>query len=513
MFISKATSLLAALWAVQITAHFDHDVPAINERSLRQRSHRLFPRSFTVQCSRPQSDLDLINTEISNAAKIATYAQQNLDATSASTYTSAFISKDLLGVGIVDQLKEEYGNGANIPATNPPSDYKLKVTCDDTNKFCVNGYYASMSDSQHTMNLCSAWFSIAGTPAANRPGATDLTSTSDLLAGCTGDSPKYVNLQDFWPGRAQGLFHEWTHTTYFTDASQKTIDYAYGVQNCLNLAAGSRKMPDDRNKDTKGNPICPDKDNPSEPGYCNPDFSIDNADTLAIIAGGLWFSDKAQCNRAIPIGLTAVPPPPSRKRQTSGNETSGSEFSFEPPFDGDGIDGGACSNPVNNCCGECSNATTSTSSSIPSATPTPAAPPPPYATGTCSFHLTETQDCDSNEDDNLYGNVVMKDNNKAIIGSTVIDDSHPIGYAMDVGNSYSFSSKLPNPLVITGEHENDYVQFTYGSLSWQSKTPNGGGSCTVGGWNPRDGPVCGLRVGDQNAVRSLDIFLFLICGD
>ena len=503
MFISKTTLLLAALWALQAAAHGDHDAPISDGRSLRQRSNRLFPRSFSVQCSRPQSDLDLINTEISNAAKIATYAQQNLDSTSASTYTSAFISKDLLDAGIIGQLKDSYGNGANIPATSPPNDYKLIVTCDNTNKFCDKGYYASMSDSKHTMNLCNAWFSIAGTPAAGRPGATDLISTSDILDGCTGDSPKYANLQDFWPGRAQGLFHEWTHTTYFTGTSAKTIDYAYGVQTCLDLAAGSRKMPDNRNTDTKGNPICPDKNNPQEPGYCDPNFSIDNADSLAIIAGGLWFSDKAQCNRAIPIGLTANPPP-SRKRQTSG-----SEFSFEPPFDGDGIDGGACSDPVNNCCGECGSAPTSTSSSsssIPSATPTPAATPPAYATGTCSFHLTETQDCDSDYGNNLYGNVVMKDNNKAVIGSTVINDQHPIGYAMDDGNPYSFTSKLPHPLVITGEHENDYVQFTYGSLSWQSKTPNGGGSCTVGGWDPRDGPVCGLRFGNQNAVSSRSYF-------
>ena len=127
-------------------------------------------------------------------------------------------------------------------------------------------------------------------------------------------------------------------------------------------------------------------------------------------------------------------------------------------------------------------------------------PPPPYATGTCSFHLTETQNCDSNYGNNLYGQVVMKDNNKAIIGQTVNDNDHPIGYAMDDGNSYSFTSKLPHPLVITGEHENDYVQFTYGSLSWQSKTPNGGGTCTVGGWDPRDGPVCGVIFGDTNAV-------------
>ena len=140
---------------------------------------------------------------------------------------------------------------------------------------------------------------------------------------------------------------------------------------------------------------------------------------------------------------------------------------------------------------------TTTTSAPP---PPPPPPPPAYATGTCSFHLTETQNCDTNYGNNLYGKITMKDNNKAIIGQTDNDDDHPIGYAMDDGNPYSFESKLPHPLVITGEHKSDYVQFTYGDLSWQSKTPNGGGSCTVGGWDPRDGPVCDSRVGDQNAV-------------
>lgn len=76
---------------------------------------------------------------------------------------------------------------------------------------------------------------------------------------------------------------------------------------------------------------------------------------------------------------------------------------------------------------------------------------------------------------------VTKDNNKAIIGSAVNDDDHPIGYGMNDGNPYSLSSRLPNPLIITGEHENDHVQSTYGSLSWQSKISNGGASCTVDG--------------------------------
>ena len=59
----------------------------------------------------------------------------------------------------------------------------------------------------------------------------------------------------------------------------------------------------------------------------------------------------------------------------------------------------------------------------------------------------------------------MKDANHVIIGQTVNDNDHSFGYAMDDGNSYSFTIKLPKPLVITGEHGKDSVQFTYGSVS------------------------------------------------
>lgn len=138
--------------------------------------------------------------------------------------------------------------------------------------------------------------------------------------------------------------------------------------------------------------------------------------------------------------------------------------------------------------------------STPSSVSTPPASPPAYATGTCSFHLTETQVCNVDNYKNLYGNVVLKDNNKIIIGKTV-NKAHPNGYAMDDGSPFSFTSVLPHSLVITGEHKNDNVQFTYGSLSRQSKTPNGGGTCTAGGWDPRNGPLCNDLFSEvQNAV-------------
>lgn len=85
-------------------------------------------------------------------------------------------------------------------------------------------------------------------------------------------------------------------------------------------------------------------------------------------------------------------------------------------------------------------------------------------------------------------------------GQTVINDTYPLGMPINVGNPYSFLPTLSLPIVITGEHEGDYIQFTQGDLSWTSRTTTGVANCTNGGWDPRDGPVCGLRYGDQNAV-------------
>ena len=150
-----------------------------------------------------------------------------------------------------------------------------------------------------------------------------------------------------------------------------------------------------------------------------------------------------------------------------------------------------------------------TTTVVAAATTTPATssskspPPPPYATGQCSFHLTETEFACESDDKNLYANIHMVDNAKNLIGDT--DTSpNPAGASINAGDSYSFqpANKLPYPLVVTGEHKGDYIQFTYGGLSWQSKSPNGGASCNNGGWDPRQGPSCGRFT--QNAVNNMD---------
>lgn len=103
------------------------------------------------------------------------------------------------------------------------------------------------------------------------------------------------------------------------------------------------------------------------------------------------------------------------------------------------------------------NAATPTSSSSPPSSSTP----PPYASGTCSFYLDEWQDCED-DSSNLFANITMYDNNIASIGQTTINEAtSPLGDPINVSDPFQFNSTLPYPLVVTGEHEYDYVQFDY----------------------------------------------------
>lgn len=144
-----------------------------------------------------------------------------------------------------------------------------------------------------------------------------------------------------------------------------------------------------------------------------------------------------------------------------------------------------------------------------SATPTPSATPPPlpYVPGQCSFHLTETQNCDP-ASKNLFAIITLKDGAGNDIGDTSVDKTtNPLGQGINDGSSYQFTSKLPKALVVTGEHRPDVIKFEYGGLSWRSDTPSGGASCKVGGWDPKRGPFCGGILGPveyQFAKKNVD---------
>ena len=109
-----------------------------------------------------------------------------------------------------------------------------------------------------------------------------------------------------------------------------------------------------------------------------------------------------------------------------------------------------------------------------------------YTPGTCSFDVDEYQNCNDN-DNNLYASITLYDNDKHIIYET---PGNSLGLPINAGDGATFQGPLPRPIQITGEHENDYIQFTYGSVSWTSRTTSGPATCSNGGWNPRGGPSC-----------------------
>ncbi|KAF7942515.1 hypothetical protein EAE99_000565 [Botrytis elliptica] len=170
----SVTLLFAYLaWlAGPVTAHGDKDhnhgyeqsYDAINSTGnweYQKRVTHLFPCQYAIGPSCSSRDQSIINAELTVAASMASYAKANLDSTIGALYTSAFIQSDLISAC------EQYGN---VVAMKDGSNYEFTVTCDDTNKYCTDGYYAYMSDTSRnsgTMNLCSAWFDITGTPAAN----------------------------------------------------------------------------------------------------------------------------------------------------------------------------------------------------------------------------------------------------------------------------------------------------------------------------------------------------------
>jgi hypothetical protein len=111
--------------------------------------------------------------------------------------------------------------------------------------------------------------------------------------------------------------------------------------------------------------------------------------------------------------------------------------------------------------------------------------------GTCNLAITEIWTCEP-VDSNLYASVNITGAEGNVIYTTPQSSESP-GQPINSGNSLSLQeSGLQNTLVITGEHTNDYIQFTYGSTSWTSGTNNGNANCTLNGndWNKSGPPGC-----------------------
>ncbi|KAL8739433.1 MAG: hypothetical protein Q9184_008602, partial [Pyrenodesmia sp. 2 TL-2023] len=230
---------------------------------------------WSIDCSnKNEEEKDLIKLELENAKRIAIYGRDHIDDDSDDTkhyregfiseclrtkpYTECFVSEGLRNIPdkyIIKQLQEQYGNGADMLGKS--NNYQMKVTCDQGTQKCRDGYYAHMKANTKTMNICDAWFNPINTPAAAMdPPAPYLEKTEDILKTCKDESKtKFKTLEDFWAGKAHG--------SYKVGKNREFVDV---------------------DVDTKL-PLCPDEEDPTVPGYCNPDLSVSNADTLAIMAG------------------------------------------------------------------------------------------------------------------------------------------------------------------------------------------------------------------------------------
>ncbi len=319
--------------------------------------------------------------------------------------------------------------------------------------------------------------------------------------------PEYMETYHGFPRtQAYAFFHETFHMSQLV-TSPVAHDYAYGPLDVYNLAKERNTDAAVYNADlwamtalairavqtfNLGHPAQPsDIIHPPSPAASQPGNRIIYRDVEYIDAGAV-----------VPQGASAVPKgTPWEIQSPAGGPVSGQpsppKQSGNPPVVTLPIE------PIVGGPGTVKAQLKPTKTVSSGKNPKPTSNPAPYATGTCSFYLIETQDCAAMAS-NIFAIVTLYDDNKNVIGQTPTDDEHPIGKAINVKDPYNFDSKLPQVIVITGEHENDYVQFAYGNLQWTSRTTNGPATCSNGGWDPRDGPVCDLRFGDQNAVNQMD---------
>jgi hypothetical protein len=108
----------------------------------------------------------------------------------------------------------------------------------------------------------------------------------------------------------------------------------------------------------------------------------------------------------------------------------------------------------------------------------------------CKLSIVEVWTCED-VTKNLYAQLRITGTDGKSIYTTPQATSSP-GQPISAGQSLSIQETgMNNPLVVTGEHTNDYIQFSYGTASWTSGTTDGDNNCTLKGsdWN-KEGPKC-----------------------
>lgn len=140
---------------------------------------------------------------------------------------------------------------------------------------------------------------------------------------------------------------------------------------------------------------------------------------------------------------------------------------------------------------------TGTSDPKPSAVPKPTATPQPQRT--CSLHLWQDRQYGRGGGRGIFDDPDVPHTYfvKVKIFDGTGEDKKEIGHhdrakAGDADPLRVTIDKLTDPLVIQPEVRNDYIQFALGKQRWASSD---GGSCKVGGWDPRrDFPAVSLTI-------------------
>lgn len=126
------------------------------------------------------------------AQSMAEYTMRNLKPES--TYFTRLVSKDLRDLAdnaILDQLKDVYSRASKVLDVKGTKEYELTVTCDNATDSCTRDYYASMSDSRKTLNLCDKFFKA-------KDDGEDLKTSEVILTTCKKDGyGGLVLLRDF----------------------------------------------------------------------------------------------------------------------------------------------------------------------------------------------------------------------------------------------------------------------------------------------------------------------------
>ena len=176
-----------------------------------------------MKCTRPQADIDTINTEITRATEMVNTAAADFLNNENKDYYEGFYAKSLRDQGktFEDHIKGIYLN-LGLMSASSQTNYEVTVTCDNTTPFCQKKYFAHMNDGKKTMNLCDIWFDNS-----------KIAATADAITDCQSSTPTFKTLRDFRLTKCKSgsnhchqwleltsfliahvIAHEWTHTSY-----------------------------------------------------------------------------------------------------------------------------------------------------------------------------------------------------------------------------------------------------------------------------------------------------------